>query len=136
MGTNYYVEEKTPCPECGSGGEKIHIGKSSAGWCFALHVHPDLGLNDLAAWREFWRGKKITDEYGDATTEDEMIATITTRRHSPRESTPFMYDNWDDFHKQNNSQDGPNNLIRSKIDGRHCVGHGDGTWDLFVGEFS
>lgn len=30
---------------------------------------------------------------------------------------------------------GPNNLLRSKIDGVHCIGH-DGMCDLIIGDFS
>ena len=30
---------------------------------------------------------------------------------------------------------GPNGLLRHRI-GEHCIGHGDGTWDLIRGEFS
>ena len=37
---------------------------------------------------------------------------------------------------QNNAEHGPNGLVRSKIDGHHCIGHGAGTWDLEVGDFS
>jgi hypothetical protein len=39
------------------------------------------------------------------------------------------------FHLINQSCRGPNNLLRHQI-GRYCVGHGAGTWDLIVGEFS
>lgn len=40
MGTNYYLRLKSEiCPHCGRGDEGLlHIGKSSAGWCFSLHV--------------------------------------------------------------------------------------------------
>lgn len=31
---------------------------------------------------------------------------------------------------------GPNNLLRSRVDGVNCIGHGEGTWDLIAGEFS
>lgn len=27
-------------------------------------------------------------------------------------------------------------LIRAKVDGAHCVGHGEGTYDYIVGDFS
>jgi hypothetical protein len=31
---------------------------------------------------------------------------------------------------------GPNNLFRSKIDNRFCIGYGEGTWDYVIGDFS
>jgi hypothetical protein len=136
MGCNYYVSHEPPCPTCGHGGDDLHIGKSSAGWCFGLHVIPELGLIDLPQWQEFWRGKKIRDEYDKPITEAEMLSVITNRSRPPRETTPFMYEDWKDFHDQNHSEEGPNNLIRSRVDGSHCVGHGAGTWDLIAGEFS
>jgi hypothetical protein len=40
-----------------------------------------------------------------------------------------------EFHRANQSERGPNNLLRSKIDGVHCVGH-DGMCDLIAGDFS
>lgn len=42
----------------------------------------------------------------------------------------------DTFLHQNHAVMGPNNLCRSEIDGIHCIGHGDGTWDYHIGEFS
>jgi len=38
LGTNYYWQESEPCAACGRGYEQVHVGKSSAGWCFSLHV--------------------------------------------------------------------------------------------------
>ena len=137
MGTNYYATTEQPCPHCGRGGELKHIGKSSAGWCFALHIYPDDGINTLADWQEFWKDKRITDEYGREQTQDEMLATITERGREPKWDTkPMMYDSWAEFHHQNHSKQGPQGLLRSQIDGRHCVGHGEGTYDYIVGEFS
>lgn len=46
------------------------------------------------------------------------------------------YINEEDFHKCNQSERGPNGLLRHKIDGKHCISHGQGTWDCIVGEFS
>ena len=40
MGTNYYLETDA-CDKCGRGDGPLHIGNSSAGWCFALHVGED-----------------------------------------------------------------------------------------------
>jgi hypothetical protein len=111
MGTNYYLIGDT-CPHCGRGEDRKHIGKSSAGWCFALHVDGD--IKSLADWQSLWSkpGAKIEDEYGSGLTPELMLSYITERswkgaapRHQP-------------------------------IDGHHVIGHGDGTYDLMVGDFS
>jgi hypothetical protein len=50
MGTNYYARYDScdcNCPNCGLKGIEYHIGKSSSGWAFALHVDPDNGIHDL-----------------------------------------------------------------------------------------
>ncbi len=68
---------------------------------------------------------------------EEIIENIVDR------SNPVAFDdkNWmsylgeADFHIKNQSFRGPNNLLRHKIN-RYCIGHGAGTWDLIVGEFS
>jgi hypothetical protein len=39
------------------------------------------------------------------------------------------------FHRDNESVEGPNGLLRAAIGGS-CIGHGEGTWDLITGEFS
>jgi hypothetical protein len=135
MGTNYYHHEKPPCPTCGhEGDEPRHIGKSSAGWCFSLHVHPEDGINNLADWKARWAAGIIKDEYGDTITAEDMEHRIT-RRGRPTKGKPLGYANWTDFHARNYSEPGPENLLRHQIDGRRCIGHGEGTWDLLVGEF-
>ena len=63
MGTNYYaVIDKCDC--CGRGPDKIHIGKSSAGWPFSLHTTEH--LKNWPLWREFIEktDAPIVDEYG------------------------------------------------------------------------
>lgn len=112
MGTNYYLEQEKPCPCCKRGYEQKHIGKSSGGWAFALHIIPEEGINDLEDWRKAWEGKTIVNEYGAVITEKEMMQTITKRTYMGRQ------------------------INRSVIDNNHCVGHGDGTWDLILGCFS
>lgn len=147
MGTNYYLYNEPPCPHCGRLDEdaRLHIGKSSAGWCFSLHVIPEAGINDLDDWREKWGrpGAYITDEYGREIGVEDMLSTITQRqweanwdRRMARKGLGGYYENEADFHAKNHSERGPNGLLRHQIDGRHCIGHGSGTWDLIVGEFS
>ena len=41
-----------------------------------------------------------------------------------------------DFHFRNHSLRGPNGLLRHVADGRLCIAHGEGTWDIMRGEFS
>lgn len=137
MGTNYYFQEKPPCECCGRAFDMRHIGKSSAGWCFSLHAYPDEGIKELADWIKLWSapGTKIITEYGDAMPPNQMLEVITKRGPRPRESVPCGYTSWDSFHNLNDSQDGPNGLLRHRLDS-HCIGHGNGTYDLIVGEFS
>lgn len=129
MGTNYYLQDET-CPHCGRGADKLHIGKSSAGWCFSLHVMPEIGLNDLSDWKSRWDKPTaiITDEYGETIPPVEMEDTILKRAWKGSE----LGVGWFEI---NQADPGPNGLARHRI-GRHCVGHGSGTYDLVPGEFS
>jgi hypothetical protein len=132
MGTNYYLRRK-PCKECKRLEDELHIGKSSAGWCFGLHVIPEEGLSNLKDWVEKWKEGTIFDEYGRQIKHLEMLDIITNRGFGYREHNQEEERN---FHKMNHSEPGPNNLVRSKIDRVHCIGHGLGTWDFITGEFS
>lgn len=138
MGTNYYLYQNT-CPHCGRGDEEYHIGLENAGWCFSVHVDPSKGINSLGELQQLmWKdGASIRDEYGNRISVPEMLRIITERiQDNSSRDVPSGYSGWDDFHRKNKSQFGPNGLLRHKIDDQHCVGHGDGTWDLIIGEFS
>jgi len=131
MGTNYYLK-KNVCKCCNHAAESLHIGKSSAGWHFSLHVMPEESINNLADWRKLFESPDVAiqDEYDRPITAAEMLAIITERK------SPHPCD-WDaDMYSQNHSVPGLNNLVRHKVDGWHCVGNGEGTWDYIVGEFS
>ncbi len=138
MGMNYYLVPNC-CVHCGRGDAPIHIGKSSAGWCFSLHV------TDEYESLEYWilqfnsEGAKIVDEQGGIFTPNEMIRKITERRRPGGNDgtfpVPFGYESWEEFFEQNNAELGPNGLVRSRIGGS-CIGHGAGTWDLITGDFS
>lgn len=114
MGTNYYLHEKPDCESCGRSFEPIHIGKSIGGWCFSLHVMPEDGINTLDDWRALWGkpGSFVRNEYGEKVPIDELEGIITDRKWGDRP------------------------LRRHDLDGRHCIGHGPGTWDYIVGVFS
>lgn len=131
MGTNFYLHKDAPCPTCGHcKDEPLHIGKSSFGWCFSLHVMPELGINDLEDWIALWSapGAHIKDEYGDSITAAQMLSRITERAGRHVENDLFDYD-------RNRAEPGPKGLVRHQI-GPHCVKHGEGTWDCIKGEFS
>jgi len=162
MGTNYYLITKggNPCPTCGHVDpppRKLHIGKSSMGWCFSMQADPlqqwryhrdPSKLWGLTTWRAMFdgEGRRIEDEYGTPISPEEMVAIITDRESRSDEPwkdgwwvSPFLsnaYSCEEDFHRRSYSERGPNGLLRHRIDGEHCAGHGDGTWDLIVGEFS
>lgn len=111
MGTNYYIEEDV-CEHCGRGDGGYHIGKSSAGWAFQLHVEPEEGVNELRDIVEMWKGKKVLDEYGTRVSKRDMIRRIAYR---------------EDY------------MSMSVIGEYGCIGHGshgNGTYDLIIGEFS
>ena len=145
MGTNYYATKgaKEPCECCGRPWEeeRIHIGKSSGGWCFSLHVVPEMGINDWPDWeRELASGAwKIEDEYGDPIPLDTLRERVASRNWSEWDEKDFTvgghYRDEADFHHANQSERGPNGLLRHRI-GDHCIKHGAGTWDCIRGEFS
>lgn len=129
MGTNYYVNFVD---------EKIHIGKSSSGWCFSLRLIPTRGIYSLEDWIDIFKSSTITDEYGQEISTYSMIDIIVDRQGTDFQKTrkvPMGFSSWEEFHLINESEFGPNGLVRFKIDGVNCIGHGDGTWDLLTGEF-
>ena len=127
MGANYYLK-KNHCSACDR-SDSIHIGLSCGGWCFKLHVHPELGINTLDDWkREFDKGI-IFDENDRQVSNGDMLSEITERESD-------MAVTWaESVMRRNNAVHGPSNLLREKIDGQHCIGHGDGTWDYLIGDF-
>ena len=144
MGTNHYLHLQPDCQCCGRPFEPLHIGKSSYGWCYSLHVIPKLDIHTLDDWMGLWerQGACIRNEYGTIISAEEMLKIITERVHPCRTSwdgdwwkQQAFYSSEEDFHRQNHSERGPNFLLRSRIDHQHCTGHGDGTYDYIVGWF-
>lgn len=156
MGTNYYWYKPLPggagrCTCCGRapGVDKFHIGKSSAGWCFSLHVnfdmeyvYPPLRIVDLSDWVQRFQEPEtwILDEYSDLVPVEKMLQIIRERGYDDpseaREQTLRRHADRFDFHA-NYAVDGPRGLLRHKIsEYARCVGHGEGPWDLIIGEFS
>ena len=137
---NYYVNEEH-CASCGRDGEQLHIGKSSRGWCFSLHVYPERGLSDWLDW-ESWlsiepRRSNIVDEYDRSVDMSQRKAIGMNRSGNGFHQPPSTYKSWKSFHALNHSEpDSSSGLLRYQIDGHRCVGHGTGTDDLIAGEFS
>ena len=136
MGTNYYAVE--------TGQKKLHVGKSSGGWCFSLHIVPEQGFKTWSAWKKFLSKAtvEITDEYGQTHSFEDFVATVENRSWGNDfeaqipASVSYWYPSWDVFFARNCAKPGPNGLLRHLVDGRHCVGNGRGTYDYLVGEFS
>lgn len=122
MGTNYFLRPA-------DGSDALHIGKSSFGWCFSLHVMPERGIHDLDDWLPLFEAGEIRDEYGRTLSAQEMIGTIT-KRSADRGAAPFM----PDWLASNHAEPGPNGLARHKV-GPFCLKQGAGTWDCIEGDF-
>lgn len=147
MGTNYYLRDKNEsshkCEKCGHVNGERHIGKSSYGWHFSLHVIPEEGINTLADWKKLFYDDRyfIQDEYGDDITPNYMLEIIENRR---RVKLDFPYTHYngitytslEDYAIQNGLTIGYNNLFMHTIDDGHCVGNGDGPYDYITGGFS
>lgn len=131
MGTNYYLKSK-PCPHCGKADSERHIGKSSGGWHFSLHVYPEDGIQDLPDWIPLFADplSEIRDEYDVKLSAFEMREVITAR--SWERGGAWTEKDYADNH----AEPGTKGLVRHKLDGLHCIKNGVGTWDCIVGEFS
>ena len=81
MGTNYYAIIDC-CDKCGRGSDEMHIGKSSGGWPFSLHVIEDLGLDSWAKWKDFLIKNQypIRNEYGERVALDFLDDLIVSKR--------------------------------------------------------
>lgn len=172
MGTNYYLRfvdsengipeedysQPEPAPDSAeailrdirflireeSERKRLHIGKSSGGWCFSLHVIPEQKLNDLDDWKQLFASPvfEIIDEYNDIISTEEMISIITERKRGDGTQTfsdlfrPDIYKtSEEEFHRRNYSEVGPQGLLRHQLSS-HCTKHGAGTWDCLPGNFS
>lgn len=130
LGTNYHWHEKpNPCDKCGHDEAKIiHIGKSSLGWVFMLHVDPEEGLHELEDWIERWDelGSKILSQYGTLISAHQMIDIILDRENFSEQWSKRLM-------RQNDAILGPRGLYRGI---RNDIPVDDATYDLVSGEFS
>lgn len=132
MGTNYYWREPNFTPDTNPDAEwgelkGRHIGKSSAGWCFSIHIYPEDNINNLSDWEElfFTTGSSIINEYGESISPIQMLKTIENRKWTGQEWTPERLG-------QNSAIKGPNGLARHS----YRATHGEGTYDYITGYFS
>lgn len=81
MGTNYYLRKKNYKDNRFDHSDLgLHIGKSSYGWSFSLHVVPGIAEN-LEDWKVLWSSRPfvIVDEYGTTVSKEEMLSIVTER---------------------------------------------------------
>jgi len=133
MGTNYYFHSDKQCGECGREVEGVHIGKSSGGWCFTLHVMPEENINTWKDWLDMFANYKesyIKDESGQRIALPEFISIVAERKWKSKRKWKI------EELRRNSAEPGPNGLVGHIVDGTHCIGHGDGTYDYIIGEFS
>lgn len=124
MGFNYYMN----LPD----GTRRHIGKSSRGWCFAMHV--DDAIQDFnALCRALWHyGECVCDEEGDPVHRAVLLEDMLLRGMTSVSRTQ-------EYLRVNHAVMGPNGLLRSEISvSSRCVGHAAGGLpiDYIEGEFS
>lgn len=131
MGTNYYLRQGQDAAEAHwehplngllhrdtGRAARIHLGKSSGGWAFGLHVYPEQGWGNFDRILELvinltCAGWVLEDEYGAVLTPAKFARIV---HRSDWEPPP---DGWK----------------RHEINGVYCIGHGAGAFDYLIGEF-
>jgi hypothetical protein len=145
MGTNYYalienteyddlnIVKSLTEPMC----LKLHIGKSSGGWCFLVEIHQELNINSWEDWKDKIESDLlvIVDEYNDLISFQELKEIVENRYSEAsweeRELRLMKeYTSLDSFLESNCAVKGPNNLLRHKY-----AKPGNGTWSCIEGEF-
>lgn len=81
MGTNYYIRHKDETKNEIFG--EVHLGKSSYGWYFNLHVYPDRGISNFTDWKDILLKMdddlEIVDECGRSLEVGEFLDIVTNR---------------------------------------------------------
>ena len=91
MGTNYYLNTDY-CPCCGQSKQRLHIGKSSAGWRFNFDG-AELGTTNfkygdsIDRIREKLKHGNIENEYGEQLSYDDFFAIVEKKQtEKPRDT--------------------------------------------------
>lgn len=136
MGTNYFVTGVSH-EDCDNSG-RLHVGKSSGGWCFSLAVHKS--LRSLADWQELWSlpGVGIEDEYERPVAPEQMVEQITERswdRVSWLDAEGYLALDRAEWLRRNSAVEGPKGLARHTYKARPPEGDPNATYDLVEGWF-
>lgn len=104
MGTNYYTTPKPPCECCGRPFERLHIGKSSAGWTFHFASYPEMGLTSWKSWRKYLSDfdTEIVDEYDRGVAFKEFVGRVESSQGNDKHANDkvdaegySISDSWD-----------------------------------------
>lgn len=128
MGVNYYVSNPKTPDRFG-----MHIGKSSGGWCFSLRVYPEYSLTTFQHWLDFLAKLPepcVMDGEGGFYTVAQFKRVVENRMWAHANSA-FVRKYLD----SGEAVMGRNGLLSVPVDGVHCVGHGEGTWDYIAVDF-
>ena len=88
MGTNYYVEAP---PNPWGDQQRLHVGKSSAGWVFHFEAHDlaEVKLTTTDEWRKFLDGMVangpcvLRDEYGQEWSVEDFWEWVDLKKAQP-----------------------------------------------------
>lgn len=99
MGTNYYLTT-SPCSYCGRKDPAIHIGKSSAGWNFAVDCSKYTFIELISLM--FEPILTLEDEYGRHLDPEVMLSIIFERDPTNKQSLDRTGGGatWDEFDKE------------------------------------
>lgn len=98
----------------------IHVGKSSGGWNFLLHVYPEQDIKTLSDWKALAE-RLIADGWRFESEDRKEISADALWRVVERAD----YRDSDLMH-----------MRRSKPSPNYCIGHGEGYYDYIIGDFS
>ena len=88
MGTNYYTREER-CSACGHRKKGRHLGKSSAGWHFALRIYPEEGIRDISdIFKLAHDAGGVVDEYGQQHSVEDFMHIVMVRFRFDKDELP------------------------------------------------
>lgn len=79
MGTNYYAKINI-CSCCNRPEETVHLGKSSAGWSFALQYNGGRFYTDFKGMKSWLKDKVIENEYGEKVSKEVFIDMVEIKK--------------------------------------------------------